>query len=151
MADQPLTQSVPLPATRAAWDAAYTIYRARLALHDADEKFGPVKRAQGENALAKVDLTLKFGKCWQDHPDAQEAAEAASAAMERAEQEYFDRSVKPMYDAQCALLATPAPDLDAVRAKIDIMATYAFVESDVGRPPETIIAEDVERLTGIVA
>lgn len=151
MADATHTVSTPPSATRAAWDAAHAICRARQALHDADVKFGANRAANGQMKLVEVDLKCRFGSDWRSHPEAKREWDAASSEMQVAEDAYYTRSVKPLFDAQLGLLNTPAPDLDAVQVKIEIIADFAFTFDDIGRPPAEIIAADVERLTGVVA
>lgn len=151
MANAAHIDSAPVSATRAAWDASYFVYRARLALLTAEEKFGALPSAEGAYDTLVASLENDHGARWREDPVAQALADSAFDAIQAAEDGYYTRYVTPLTEAQCELLRLPAPDFDAVQIKADVMASYGLGFRDLGASPCDIIAADVERLTGIVA
>lgn len=151
MAATALRQSASPFATRAAWDEAYTTYLARQALYDADLKFGAMRAAERADKWTAQELERLHGQSWKGHPDAQSAREEAWDAFNDAEQALWRVYGEPLDAARVALLATAAPDLEAVQIKLGILAAFDYTLSEIGRPGMEVIAADVERLTGIVA
>lgn len=137
------------PSATATWNAAYSIVQARQALHDADVAFGAIHIANRAYNAAREAIEEKFGKLWRGKDDAVAAMDAAWAAMNEAELSYFDTFVKPLFDAQVALVCTPAVGMEGVDLKISLIRDYGIADEHAGRPLTEIIAEDIDRLTGV--
>lgn len=151
MASQPITQSAPDSATREEWEAAYSIYQARLILRDADQSIGALYAATERYGFTKFRLEGSYGVNWRGKQICRAEHEAAYDALTDADQLHFRTFADPLDAACVALLSTPAPDLEAVKIKLDLLEQNIFSASEIGRPGPEIIADDIQRLTGIAA
>ena len=151
MADAAHTENRSASATRAAWDAAYTIYQARKALYDADCGFGRLAIAQASYSLTETDLKNEYGSNWKSDPEATIVRVQVFEDLHEAENLNWQEFGSPLNDAEVALLRTSAPDLAAVDVKVRMMSIGSYSVDELGRPGAEIIADDVARLTGIAA
>lgn len=72
---------------------------------------------------------------------------AAFSCIDRAEDLYWRRCTDPMQKAAAALALTPAPDLEALRAKITVIRTHELHELEcMSRNCFEVLEEDVDRL-----
>lgn len=127
-----LATAAPLP-DRAAWDHAYHEYRRLKLRMDAYYALGPMHWLNEEYEYARRDE--------ERDPDAYDVAYDALRSEEEKQVSYY----QPVSSAARILVRTPAPDLDAVAAKLqahkdmiegcvaDEKQTWAFIESDLRR------------------
>lgn len=81
-------------------------------------------------------------------PEGAALCDAIWQRLDEAEDAYWERCTVPMQKAAVALALTPAPDLDALRAKIAVMREQELETLDrMPRHPLEVLEEDVERLS----
>jgi len=129
----PALAAVPPTPDRAAWDRAYHEYRRLKLRMDAYYALGPMYWLNEEYEHARRDEARD--------PDAYDAAHDALRSEEEKQVSYY----QPVSSAARILVRTPAPDLDAVAAKLqahkdmiegclaDEKQTWTFIESDLRR------------------
>lgn len=119
-------------ATQAAWDAAYTTYQGWSVLHDFDSELGAFARAGWDfDASAKSEADLR--------------------TLQSAETVFHKRYGEPAFQAISELLCTPAPTIAAVREKIHLITHWSISDDYLPIPADDLIADDIERLTGVRA
>lgn len=136
----------PVPTN--AWDNAVKSWRLACALQDAFYKIGPMREANRDYELRKTEIAERYGSLGKARANAKGAEELDRAfdVMTGAE----DLSVKYVTDADRAaerMLRVPAPDIEAVRVKIDAAKDHALVD-DLGDEVWRIISADIVRLGG---
>ncbi len=83
-----------------------------------------------------------------NRPEGKPLCAAIWRRLDAAEDAYWKRCTAPMQKAAAALALTPAPDLEALRAKIAVMREQALEELDrMPRCPLEVLEEDVARLS----
>lgn len=120
-----MTTTTPLE-----WNAAMSTYLGRRALLDLDQEIGAMAKARRRRELNPRD-------------------EQANRDHSLAAQEHRAQFQDPLVDAVVALLAVPAPDLDAVAEKRKAAGRSAKTHPDRLTGAFDIIAADIERLTGV--
>ena len=76
------------------------------------------------------------------------AVEAALDAAEGAEDALFDRMLGRFNRALARLLRTPAPDIAALAAKLDLLLAHEVWELDFAQPCVAALRRDATRLAG---
>ena len=112
------------------WDAALKTYLGCRALLDLDNELGDIAETRRQHEMTPRD-------------------EAASARHSRALREHNVRFKTPLIEAVVALVAAPAPDLDAVATKRVAAGRSAKVCPELMAGAFDLIAADIERLTGV--
>lgn len=118
--------------TQTAWDAAYTTYQGWQALHDLDTELGDLAKASWD-----------FGASRKDEDDRRTMCEADIA--------HLNRFGEPTFRAVAALVATPAPSIAAAREKMQLVTYWSIDDDLLPKPAVQLIADDIERLTGVRA
>lgn len=131
------------------WEVALQRFRMCEAMKDADEYFGDLAeagRAHDEHKRQRVRRFGPEGKT-QTMPEAMAAREEAWAAMTAAEDAHYKNFIVPIDKAAIALALTPAPNLDALLIKIDIIKRFELDNTKfMPRDPMEIVREDFARL-----
>ena len=107
---------------RAEWDARLYDYQLARLLVDADQTFGPLNVASEAHEHERRRLTAQFGS-WQravGEGGCDERARRTFAACQAAGKENL-QLCEPMWAASRALVSVPAPDLAALRIKLDVI------------------------------
>lgn len=129
----PALAAVPPSSDRAAWDRAYHEYRRLKLRMEAYYALGPMHWLNEEYEFARREELRD--------PEAYEAAHDALRSEEEKQLSYY----QPASFAARVLVKTPAPDLDAVAAKMQAhkdmiegcidyeKQTWTFIESDLRR------------------
>jgi hypothetical protein len=120
-------------------------------LRDTDQAVGALRTASDRYDATKFRLEGSYGENWRGRQICRAEHEAAYDALTDAEQAHYRKFADPLDSACIALLSTSAPDMEAVKVKLALLAQDIFTASEMGRPGYEIVASDVERLTGIVA
>lgn len=135
---------------RAAWDAAYAKYRALDLLFTASEQFGPDEKSVWQYKMAIKAHERQYGpsKYLVEGSEGKRALCDLIDQQDAKDSELLDLYYCPASNAAWAMLEVPAPDLDAIEAKITATKKYELETSCAAtREPFDIIAEDVARLT----
>jgi len=110
-------------AIRAEWDARLYDYQLARVLVDADQTFGTLNMASEAHERERQRVVAEFGS-WEravrERGD-DERARRAYAACRAAEQENLELYCEPMWAAARALVSTPAPDLAAIKIKLEVI------------------------------
>lgn len=115
---------------REAWDAALTTYEGWNTLVDLENAMGEMADAEGLYSREKKT------------PESYER-------LLNAERDNWVRFAAPCIAACAALIATPAPTLAEVRQKMELVAYWNLGDDELPRPVYQILADDIERLTGV--
>lgn len=110
------------------WAAALLAYQGRRALFDLAAEVGPYADAMRRSRLAPRD-------------------DAATKARIDAQARHAVQFEQPLIEAIAALIAKPAPDLDAVALKREAIAGFAHREELAGA--FAAIVADIKRITGV--
>lgn len=142
-----LTAQPAAASPRASWDAALFNWKAACIMQEAYSEIGPLAEA---NDLYRNDtdvLATRYGSLRRAKANAQgKAAFARVTAVEDEGRRHYEAADQ----AAVQLLRTPAPDIDAVRLKIQVIKDHDLhisLESE----PWTIITRDLERLAALRA
>jgi hypothetical protein len=135
--------------TSETWDDALASYRYCRALMEANEKFGPYHAAM-ENFDHERDRISKEYGGWQrarSTPDGKKQADRAWEACNAAEKEYSAEYLEPVWAAARKLVSTPAPDLAALRIKIEVIdREEVWNDAQFAGDTWDIVNEDAARL-----
>jgi hypothetical protein len=131
------------------WTRRLAHYRRLHACAKAEAETGEFRAANDRYNRIYEELTARFGS-W---PKAcrskigKPLCAAAYARVAAAEDAYYRQHTKPVQKAARRLARTPAPNLDALRAKIEVMREQEFESSDGGASdPLEVVWQDVRRL-----
>jgi hypothetical protein len=135
------------------WNRRLARYRRLHARWKAEAESGAFRAANDRYQREKTAIEACFGN-WATALKSKVARPLMKAAFERinaAENVYYHRYTAPMLRAMTRLIQTPAPDLPAMLAKIEIIREH---EPDLfeDAPPHSfeMLRKDVERLAGRV-
>lgn len=141
--------AAPTPLDRRTWDQRLGRYRRLHTRWKAEAETGAYRAANDAYYRARAELTARFGS-WEKARRSRTGNPLCTAAFARvsdAEDTYYDNCTAPMYRAAARLVGTPAPDLHALLAKIDVIREYGLEpHDDIRRHPIDLLREDVERL-----
>ncbi|MEA3031274.1 MAG: hypothetical protein QOG13_2599 [Sphingomonadales bacterium] len=134
---------------QARWNRRLARYRRLHARWKAEAETGAFRAANDEYNRARAALIARFGS-WERalrSRTGKPLCAAAFARVSRAEDVYYDRSTAPLNRAAIQLVQTPAPDLLALLAKIEIIHEHRLdSDDDMRRTPIDVLREDVKRL-----
>lgn len=116
--------------TSPGWDAALKTYLGRRALLDLDNQIGSIAKARRQYDLSPRDPVV-------------------AASFAKANRDHRTLFQTPLVEAVVALIATPAPDLDAVKTKHSAAGRSAKTHPEMLAGAFDLIAADIERLTGV--
>ena len=124
-------------------------YRRLHAKWKAEAETGAYRAANDTYYHAQAALIARFGS-WERARRSRTGKPLCTAAFARvsaAEDAYYDHCTAPMYRAAARLVETPAPDLHALLAKIDVITEHGLdTHDDMRRRPIDVLREDVKRL-----
>lgn len=134
---------------QARWTHRLALYRRLQASWKAEAETGAFRAANDEYARARADLIARFGS-WEKARRSRIGKPLCSAAFAHVsaiEDAFYARFTAPMNRAAMQLVMTPAPDLHALLAKIEVIREHEL-ETDDGmrRSPIELLREDVSRL-----
>jgi hypothetical protein len=134
------------------WTRRLARYRRLYARAKAEEETGAFRAANDRHDEAFAEITARYGS-WPKalrSKTGKPLCAAASVRIAAAESAYCREYTEPLEKVALALMRTPAPDLDALRAKIEVMRDQE-VDCFDGTPsdPLEVIWEDVRRLTWV--
>jgi len=136
-------------AAEARWNRRLAHYRRLHAHWKAEAESGAFRAANDCYQQVYTQLSARFGS-WEKARRSRigkPLCAAAFASIDAAEDAYYDRCTAPMHQAATRLALTPAPDLQALRAKIEIMHRHQLeTDDDLPRHPFELLGEDVGRL-----
>lgn len=139
-------QSSPAHAT---WSRRLARYRRLHARWLAEAETGAFRAANDEYNRVRAELAARFCS-WQKALRSRNARPLCNAAFRRisaAEDTYYDHFTAPPNRAAIQLVLTPAPDLGALLAKIEIIHEHELdSDDDMHRPPIDVLRGDVGRL-----
>ena len=131
------------------WNDALRRYQIATALADADFSFGAFRQANRDFDMAKLHLRDRFGSVAKAKADPQAAKEWACiwSALTAAEEARIMTFSRPRWKAARELAMAPAPTLEAVRLKIEMIKSEELDNnSQMPGDPMAIIVEDLARL-----
>lgn len=124
-------------------------YRRLRARWEAEAETGAFRAANDEYNRARAELIARFGS-WEKalrSRTGKSLCAAAFARVDAAEDTYYDRFTAPLNRAIIRLALTPAPDLPALLAKIEVIHDHELdSDNDMRRAPIEVLREDVGRL-----
>jgi len=133
----------------ALWTRRLARYRRLHARWKAEAETGAFRQANDEYNQARADLIARFGS-WEKALRSRIGKPLCAAAFARvsaAEDVYYDRFTAPLNRAAIRLVLTPAPDLLALLAKIEVIHGHGLdSDDDMRRTPIEVLRNDVERL-----
>ncbi|MPT48732.1 MAG: hypothetical protein E2598_09980 [Sphingobium sp.] len=121
--------------SRTAWNAAMAQYNLAALVRDAAGEFGPLFRGEQLNIANEYMLEQKYG-CRSAAAKGTETRAAYDAEAFRHEalmDPYYEKYGDPKREAAQALVKIPAPDLDALRFKVDLIKSeelYCYVGTE---------------------
>jgi hypothetical protein len=130
---------------RLAWEDALHEWKRACALRDAFYEIGPMEWANNQWGWDQRALEGKYGSLEKArlHPQGKleyDRAWNASRNVEAVQDQYYE----PADDAAWRLLRTPAPDVDAVRIKLDAVKKHELhLHNDRGGEPWRIIEREL--------
>ena len=134
---------------QARWNRRLARYRRLQARWKAEAETGAFRAANGEYNRARAALIARFGT-WEKARRSRTGkplCTAAFARVSRAEDAYYDRFAAPLSRAAIQLVQTPAPDLPALLAKIEIILEHQLdSDDDMRLAPIEVLRNDVMRL-----
>ncbi|HEY0012191.1 MAG TPA: hypothetical protein VGB79_04990 [Allosphingosinicella sp.] len=135
---------------RTLWNRRLAAYRRLAARTREAAETGFYRQANDRYEHEQAALAHRFGSWEAAHASEQgrPLCDAAFAHVDAAEEAFYDRCTAPMQRAAVRLALTPVPSLEALLAKIRIMAEHELDELGcMTRPVLAVLAHDVRRLT----
>lgn len=133
----------------AEWNHRFGDYRRLVAEAEEAAATGWFAAANARYDRAQAEIAARFGS-WEaaaDRADGRRARRAAFRRVAKAEDGYWARCTAPMQRAAVILALTPAPDLEALSAKIAVMRELRLHElSRMKRDCFNVLEEDVRQL-----
>lgn len=131
------------------WNRRLARYRSLHARWTVEAESGAFRAANDEYNRARANLIARFGS-WEKALRSRIGRPLCATAFARvnaAEDAYYDRFTAPLNRAVIQLVQTPAPNLPALLAKIEIIREHELEShDDMPRPPIELLQEDVKRL-----
>lgn len=138
----------PGPA-QALWNRRLARYRRIHARWKTEAESGAFRAANDEYNRTRANLIARFGS-WENALQSRigrPLCAASFARVDAAEDFYYDRFTAPLSRAVIQLVQTPAPNLPALLAKIEIIREHELdSHDDMPCPPIELLREDVTRL-----
>lgn len=108
---------------RVAWDRALAAYHAARIIMEASESFGPQFEQSEEWGRERARLESEYGSYEnaKAHPEGKLLAAAAWDKSQAADEAAAERFFQPLWTAANQVAVTPAPDMAALRIKLDII------------------------------
>ena len=106
-------------AIRAEWDAKLYDYQLARLLVDANEKWGPLNQASEVHEHERRRLTAQYGS-WELATASGQAGKTFSDCL-AVEAQNLALYSEPMWAASRALVEVPAPDLAALKIKLEVI------------------------------
>lgn len=132
------------------WHRRLARYRRLHACWKAEAETGAFRQANDAYARARAALIARFGS-WEKARRSRTGKPLCQAAFRRidtAETVYYDRCTAPMHRAAIRLAVTPAPDLRALLAKLEVIREHGLEEfDDMPQPALGLVRRDLQRLT----
>lgn len=149
VAERELSPS-PSPA-QALWNRRLARSRRLHARWKTEAESGAFRAANDRYKREHAELIARFGS-WEKACRSRTGKPLCTAAftrIEAAEDAYYDTCTAPMHRAAARLIGTPAPDLPALLAKIEIIREHELdTFDDLPTHPLDALREDVGRLIG---
>lgn len=143
------TSANPTAADPALWAHRLAWYDRLVARATAAAETGWFRAANDRYTRECGEIEARFGgkEAAARSEEACQLRKVAFRRMDRAEDTYWRRCTAPMQDAAVALVLTPAPDLQSIRAKIAVIRAHELEELEcMTRHPLEVVSEDVARL-----
>lgn len=142
--------SVPLTIHQV-WDRNLAAYQLAQLLIDADSGFGPLFFAQRAYYDERARIEAEYGS-WERAratPDGKARCDRAWQSMSAAEEAANNTRLYPCWSAIRDLVLKPAPDIAAVRLKVDLIAKEeVWNDRELEADCFKLVRADVERLQG---
>jgi hypothetical protein len=143
----------PSPA-QALWNRRLARYRRLHTRWKTEAESGAFRAANDRYHREHADLVARFGS-WDKACRSRTGKPLCTAAftrIEAAEDAYYDNCTTPMHHAAARLIGTPAPELPALLAKIEIIREHELdTFDDMPKHPLDTLREDVAGLIGAEA
>jgi hypothetical protein len=135
--------------TRTLWTRRLATYRRLAARTKEAAETGFYRQALDRYDREQAALAERFGS-WEAARASEQGRPLCRAAFERvdaAEEAFYDRCTAPMHRAAVRVALTPAPNLEALLAKIRIMHEHELGElASMTRPALEVLAEDTKQI-----
>lgn len=144
--------AIPAPAEAAdlsLWQTRRAEYQIAHALAKAAQKYGPATQVLEDYDQVRSGLMAKLGsiKSIKQDPVASTIFDAAWGRQETACARDYRLYSTPANDAAIALALTPAPTIEALEYKLEVIESHElFNDSDMPRNPFEVVLEDARRL-----
>jgi hypothetical protein len=136
---------------QARWNRRLARYRRLHARWKTEAESGAFRAVNDRYNREQAALCARFGS-WDKACRSRTGKPLCSAAftrIEAAEDTYYDNCTAPMHRAAARLIVTPAPDLPALLAKIEIIREHELdTFDDLPKHPLDVLREDVAGLIG---
>lgn len=138
------------PPSQTPWQRAFDRYRLLHGLITAEESFGAMGQANAVHDEERARVARKVGcaakEVWR-REDGRSLLKASFDAVELAEKRFAVDWCTPYDAAAVALVLTPAPDIDAILYKVDVIERHDLSgEGALPRDPMSILLDDAQRL-----
>jgi hypothetical protein len=131
------------------WKRRLLRWRSSNLLMRADEQFGDYRHESDEQELERAELVARYGSipAAKADPAGREAWESLWARMSATEERRNRRFIARADRAAAVLMLTPAPDMEAIELKIEVIKEHELDNwKGMPREPIDVIAEDLRRL-----
>jgi hypothetical protein len=140
--------SLPSHSAQALWNRRLARYQRLHGRWKAKAESGAFRAANDRYKRERAALSERFGS-WEKARRSRTGkplCAAAFALIDAAEDAYYDRCTAPMHRAAIRLALTPAPDLRALLAKLDVIRELSLEDFEtMPRPAFDLVREDLER------
>ncbi|HEX8364559.1 MAG TPA: hypothetical protein VF603_04655 [Allosphingosinicella sp.] len=131
---------------QAVWNRRLAAYRRLAARTKEAAETGFYRQALDRYDREVAAIKRRFGG--RTDPEARRLIRVAFERVDAVEEAYYDRCTAPMQRAAVRLALTPAPDLEALLAKIRVMHEQELAElGSMPRPVLEMLADDVVQLS----
>ena len=108
-------------AFRAEWDARLYDYQLARLMVDADQAWGPLNQASEAHEHERQRVIAKFGSWERAKVAGAGQINDTLAACQAVEKENLELYCEPMWEASRELVKVPAPDLAALKIKMEVI------------------------------